>query len=246
LTCIFIDSTVVNRKPKPTSSGDRQWETGKPLSFAWWDFATKEARREYQTCQIDSRRMSHRLDMQFDVQDDLVAGKLIAFGFRDGAAFDEGPVLIPAHLFPQGGEDTAVVDWDNSVLRSSGFSFLRIRVAKPEIAALRKTRVKAPGFEQTDLRPTQPVTPMPAPVPTTPRKKMGRPPVGEQVRAVIRTLVRSGELENKSRKAQIEIIRAAARAAYPKLFLTENRPSRDKILWALGAEGLTGAKESSV
>lgn len=89
---------MANRKSKPTSSRARQWEGGKPLSFAWWDFATDEARREYQTCQIDSRRMSYRLDMKFDVLDDLVAGKLIAFGFRDGASLEEGPVLIPAHF----------------------------------------------------------------------------------------------------------------------------------------------------
>jgi hypothetical protein len=244
---VFLGSIVVNQKSKATSSGPPHWETGEALSFAWWDFATKEARREYQTCQIDSRRISHRLDMKFDVLEDLVAGKLIAFGFRDGVVFDEGPVLIPAHLFPRGGEDTAVVDWDNSVLRSSGFSFLRIRVARPEVTDLGKTRVEGAESERTDLRTTRPVTPRPTstPVPTTPRKKMGRPPVGEQLRVVIRTLVVSGELENKSRKAQIERIRAAARTAYPKLFLTETQPSRDKILWALSAEGLTGAKEQS-
>ena len=200
------------------------------------DFATKEAKREYRTCQIDSRRMSYRLDMKFDLLEDLVAGKLIAFGFRDGAAVDEGPVLIPAHLFPHDGEDTAAVDWDNSALRSSGFSFLRIRVAKPETTALEKTWVKAPELEQTDLRATQPFAP--SPVPTTPRKKMGRPPVEMPLRAVIRKLDVAGQLQDKSRKEQFAIIRAAARAARPDLFLRETQPSRDKIYSALRAEGL--------
>lgn len=72
---------------------------------------------------------------------------------------------------------------------------------------------------------------------------MGRPPVGEQLRAVIRSLVGSGELKDKSRKVQIEIIRASARAAHPELFLTENRPSRDKIFSALRAEGMVGPQE---
>jgi hypothetical protein len=237
-----IGSTVANREPKPASSRI-QWERGKPLSFAWWDFATKEGRREYQTCKLDSRRMSYRLDMKFDVLDELVAGKLIAFGFRDGAALEEGPVPIPAHLFPRGGEDTAVVDWDLSTLRSSGFSFTRIQVSKPQAGTRRKKPTSAAKSEQTRRPPASSITASPRPVVSERPKKMGRPPVGEQLRAVIRLLVGSGELKDKSRKAQIEIIRAAARAAHPELFLTENRPSRDKIFSALRAEGLVGPRE---
>ena len=234
----FVGLTVVEGKPKPTSSGAPRWEAGEPLSFAWWDFATEEAKREYRSCQIDSRRMSYRLDMKFDLLEDLVAGKLIAFGFRDGAAVDEGPVLIPAHLFPHDGEDTAAVDWENSALRSSGFSFLRIRVAKPEITALGETWVKAPEFDQTDERVTQPFAPMPSPIPTTPRKKMGRPSVEMPLRAVIRKLDVAGQLQDKSRKEQFAIIREAARAERPDLFLRETQPSRDKIYAALRAERL--------
>jgi hypothetical protein len=182
--------------------------------------------------------MSYRLDMKFDVLDDLVAGKLIAFGFRDGAAFDEGPVSIPAHLFPRGGEDTAVVDWDNSVLRSSGFSFVRIRIAKPEITALRKKRATVPKIKQSESPLTLPVPPIPASVPPATRKKMGRPPVEKPLREVIRKLVAAGQLQGKSRKEQFAIIRAAARAARPDLFLRETQPSRDKIYSAFRVEGL--------
>ena len=53
------------RPPRESVTG----EEGQPLSFAWSDFATKEVRREYQACEIDSRRMSHRLDMKFDLLD---------------------------------------------------------------------------------------------------------------------------------------------------------------------------------
>jgi hypothetical protein len=236
-----IGSTVANRKPKPTSSRT-QWGRGKPLSFAWWDFATKEGRREYQTCKIDSRRMSYRLDMKFDVLDELVAGKLIAFGFRDGAALEEGPVPIPAHLFPRGGEDTAVVDWDLSTLRSSGFSFTRIQVSKPQAGTRRKKPTSAAKSEQTRRSPASSITAIPRPVVSERPKKMGRPPVGEQLRAVIRSLVETDQLKDKSRKVQIEIVRTAARAAHPTLFLRETQPSRDKIFAALWAEGLISPK----
>lgn len=238
-----IGSTVASRIPKRTSSLARQWERGEPLSVACWDFATEEFRREYKTCQSDSRRLSYRLDMQFDLKDNLVAGKLIALGFREGAPLEEGPVLIPPHLFPRGGNDTADLDWHMSTLRSAGFSFTRIRVTKPQAGARRKKRTSAAQAEQTGLPLASFVTPVLRPVVSEQPKKMGRPPVGEQLRAVVRPLVESGQLKGKLRKEQIEIVRAAARAAHPSLFLRETQPSRDKIFSALRAEGLLSLPE---
>jgi hypothetical protein len=214
---------VAHRKPNPTSSRARQWEGGEPLSVACWDFATEEIRHEYQTCQIDSRRMSYRLDMQFDLLDNLVAGKLIALGFREGASLEEGPVVIPAHLFPRGGNDTADLDWRMSTLRSAGFSFTRIRVTKRQAGARRRKRTSASNSEQTSLPLASSIASSPRPAVLEQPKKMGRPPVGEQLRAVVRSLVGSGELKGNSRKEQIEIVRAAARAAHPELFPTQNR-----------------------
>jgi hypothetical protein len=151
---------------------------------------------------------------------------------------DEGPTPIPAHLFPRDREDTADIDWPASSLQSSGHSFVRIRVAKPEIAAVRKTRVKAPKIKQTESPLTLPVSPIQASVPPATQKKMGRPPVEKPLREVIRKLVAAGQLQGKSRKEQFAIIRAAARAARPDLFLRETQPSRDKIYSAFRVEGL--------
>jgi hypothetical protein len=187
--------------------------------------------------------MSYRLEEKSFLLDDLVAGKLVALGFREGAPLEEGPVLIPAHLFPRGGEDTAVVDWDLSTLRSSGHSFVRIRVAKPQIAALRKKRAAVSKIKQTESPLTSPVTPVPTTAPPAARKKMGRPSVEKPLREIIRMLAEAGKLKGNSRKVQIAIIQAAARAAHPDLFLRETQPSRDRIFSALRAEGLIGAKE---
>jgi hypothetical protein len=123
---VWISSTVTNRKPKPPSSRVRQWDEGEPLSFAWFGCASPEAKREYRACDIDSRRMSYRLEMQSQALDDIISGKLVAWGFRDGASPEDGPMLIPAQLFPRDREDTADIDWSASSLRSSGHSFVRI------------------------------------------------------------------------------------------------------------------------
>jgi hypothetical protein len=234
---------VVNRKPKATSSRVRQWDEGEPLSFAWFGCASPEAEREYRACDLDSRRMSYRLEMQSQVLDDLISGKLVAWGFREGAPPEEGPMLIPAHLFPRDREDTSDIDWSESLLRSSGHSFVRIRVAKPQIVALRKRRATVPKIKQTESPLALPVPPMPASALPTTRKKMGRPSVEKPLREVIRKLVEAGKLTRNSRKEQIAIIQLAARAAHPDLFLRETQPSRDRIFSALRAEGLIGAKE---
>jgi hypothetical protein len=231
---------VTNKKPKATSSRVRQWDEGTPLSFAWFECVSDEARREYENCDIDSRRMSLRLDMQFRVHDDLISGKLVAWGFREGAPPEEGPTLIPAHLFPRDREDTAAVDWKASTLRSSGHFFDRIRVKKPQRRTRQKKQTSGPASKLTKPPPPPSVTPGPTPIISRAPKKTGRPRVDEPLRAVIRSLVETGQLKDKSRKVQIEIVRAAARAAHPTLFLTETQPSRDKIFAALRAEGLIG------
>jgi hypothetical protein len=189
--------------------------------------------------------MSLRLERQFEVLDDLISGKLVAWGVREGAPPEEGPMLIPAHLFPRDREDTADIDWSASSLRSSGHSFVRIRVAKPQIAALRKKRATVPKIKQIELPLTPPATPMPASVPPATRKQMGRPSVEKPLREVIQKLVKAGELTGNPRKVQIAIIQVAARAAHPDLFLRETQPSRDRIyriFAALRAEGLIGPK----
>jgi hypothetical protein len=186
--------------------------------------------------------MSLRLDMQFRVHDDLISGKLVAWGFRQGAPPEEGPALIPAHLFPRDREDTAAVDWKASALRSSGHFFDRIRVTKPKWRTPRKKQTSGPASKPAKPPPPPSATPGPTPIVSETPKKKGRPRVDEPLRAVVRSLVETGRLKDKSRKVQIEIVRAAARAEHPTLFLTQTQPSRDKIFAALRAEGLISPK----
>jgi hypothetical protein len=178
--------------------------------------------------------MSHRLDMNIQVLEDLMSGKLVAWGFREGAPLEEGPAQIPAHLFPRDGDDTAAVDWDVSTLTSSGFTFVRIRVARAPRTASQSKKAEPPAALAPALAR--------APVEPETAKKKGRPRVDEPLRAVVQSLFEANQLKDKSRKEQIEVIRSAARLAHPTLFLRGSQPSRDKIFSALRAEGLIGIK----
>ena len=183
--------------------------------------------------------MSLRLQMQSDVLEGLIKGKFVALGFRGGASPEEGPVLIPGHLFPRDREDTADIDWEASSLRSAGHFFERIRVTKPQAPA----RPRKPRSQP--LRPPLPPSAPPAPtsLASETSKKKGRRRVDQPIRAVVRSMLEAGQLQDKSRKEQIALIRAAARLARPDLFLRETQPSRDKIFSALRAEGLIGPRE---
>jgi hypothetical protein len=227
--------------PKAASHRVRQWDEGKPLSFAWFDCASADARRIYQKCNDDSRRESLRLEMQFQVLDDLFSGKLVAWGFQGGASLEQGPTPIPTHLFPRDAEDTAVIDWRNSTLKASSFFFDRIRVTEPRAGTPRKKRVSGPTSKQAKPSSAPSAIPAPTPIISKSPKKKGRPRVDEPLRAVVRSLVDSGQLKGKSRKEQVAIIRAEARVKHPTLFLRETQPSRDKIFGALRAEGLIGS-----
>jgi hypothetical protein len=213
---------VTNRKPKATSSRVRQWDEGEPLSFVWFACASREAKREYQTCKIDSRRMSHRLDMEIQVLDDLISGKLVAWGVREGAPLDEGPTLIPPHLFPRDGDDTAAVDWSTSALRSSGFSFLRIRVMKPPRKRPERKKVARPSRQVTGGEPEQTI-------PTAPsagmsnsgdgrqnkpsNARMGRPSKDTQIREILEQMRSEGwdfvhRLQKESCQKIVELAQA--------------------------------------
>jgi hypothetical protein len=184
--------------PKAASHRARQWDEGKPLSFAWFDCASPDARRIYQTCNDDSRRASLRLDMQSQVLDDLVSGKLVAWDFQEGASLEQGPTLIPAHLFPRDAEDTAVADWRKSTLKASDFLFDRIRVTKPRAGTPRKKRVWGPTSGGTNPSPPPIAIPAPTPIISQSSKKRGRPRVDAPLRSVVRSLVDSGQLKDKS------------------------------------------------
>jgi hypothetical protein len=182
--------------------------------------------------------MSYRLEMQSQALDDIISGKLVAWGFRDGAPPEEGPMLVPGHLFPRDREDTADIDWSASSLRSSGHSFGRIRVAKPQRLAVRKKRATVPKIKRTESPLARSVTPLLGSVPPATRRQIGRPSVERPLREIIRMLAEAGKLKGNSRKEQIAIIQDAARAAHPNLFLRNTQPSRDRIFSALRAEGL--------
>jgi hypothetical protein len=163
--------------PKAASRRIRQWDEGKPLSFAWFDCASPDARRIYQKCNDDSRRASLRLEMQFQVLDDLSSGKLVAWGFQEGASLEQGPTPIPAHLFPRDAEDTAVIDWRSSTLKASSFFFDRIRVTEPRAGTPRKKRVSGPTSKQAKPSPAPSAIPAPTPIISKSPKKRGRPRV---------------------------------------------------------------------
>ncbi len=149
-------------------------------------------------------------EMKGQLCKDIVTGKLVAFGKREGATLEETPIPIPPHLFPIDYLDKAIVDWDGSALTSSGERFVGIRVTKPPRKAPRKERVRGASGKkatQATIRETQSIV-RPSTSETT--RKRGRPAVKDLLRVIVRSLHVEGKLHGKYRNEQVAIIQRAA------------------------------------
>ena len=175
-----MGSSVSNRKTKTLISRVREWDEGTPLDFAWFSCVSPETRRKYESCENDAKRAYLRVEMRFEVLDDLVDGKLVALGMLEGAPVEEGPVTIPSHLFPRESQDKgAIIDWDSSTLSSAGHRFVRIRVRRPEPIANSADSSNATNTE--DNRTSEPS-----------QARMGRPSKDAQIREILQQLKTEG------------------------------------------------------
>jgi hypothetical protein len=196
------------------------WEAGEELNFAWFGFASEYEKEQYRNAGTRDRMEALSILMKADLVAKIQEEELYCFGLRIEPTLSEGPERIPTFLFSglsKRGRLLENFDWEKSTLRSAGREYVQVRVSAPK-----------------ESRPTD------AQILS---KKIGRPRIDEQLRAVVRELAESGLLLGKARKEQENIVREKARKQYPNLFPTNTRPSREKILSALKAEGFIGKNQ---
>jgi hypothetical protein len=142
--------------------------------------------------------------------------------------------IIPDHFFRN-----AKVNWTEDKVTNFGVTYGVVRVQRRSPTAShtsthktlnvtadtsRSGLVKPSGQETGEANATpvdaqaRALTPLKDHESAETRKKMGRPTVEMPLREVIRKLVATGQLRDKSRKEQFAIIRAAARAERPDCF----------------------------
>jgi len=109
--------------------------------------------------------------------------------------------------------DRPNLGWRQNVIKKHGRCYVSVRV-------------KLPGLE-IESRPFEKIT----------QKPVGRPRVGEQLRAVVRELKTLGKLKDRSKKEKTFAVRDRARERHPQLFRKPTQPSDQKISEALDAEG---------
>jgi hypothetical protein len=192
---------------------NQRWEASDELDFAWFGFASEYEKEQYRNATDRDRMEALSIMMKAELIAKIRNEKLSCFGLRAAPNPSEGPERIPSFLFVELGKRGPLlenIDWEKSTLRSAGREYVQVRVSTPQ------------NIEPTNERPEPP--------------KIGRPRVDEPLCAVVRELVKSGQLSGKSRKEQEDVVREKARKDYPNLFPTQTRPSRGKILGALKAE----------
>jgi hypothetical protein len=194
------------------------WISGTPLDDAAWGFASEYERNKARGphANLDV----HYILMRRELLAMLLNGEVFAYGLRVGTPPSAGPEQISHHFFRD-----PKVDWGESSLVSGGHRCEQVRVSAEQAGGLGQ-ETKAASSGEVGKQPSA----------ASARKRMGRPPVGEQLRSLVRELQQADRLSGKSRKEQEAVVRQAAKKKHPDLFPREGQPSRTKILQALKAE----------
>jgi len=153
---------------------------------------------------------------------------------------------IPSEIF-----DNPTMGWKDNVIKRFEYCYVSVVVKLPRSgeaqnsiitpAAMALHPPQEAGFDSlpsaTLLKgPPLVVTSGPGSTAKDRKGRGGRPPVAQEIRAVIRELKPTGALDNISKKRMYDVIREAARKKHPGLFPTEKQPGVDKIREALRAE----------
>jgi hypothetical protein len=182
------------------------------LNEAQWLFGEPELKEQYRGAgHNEGLTASLKIFLRRDLLDSLARGKLLAIGVQVAPALGDGPELLPSFVFLQ-----TEVDWDRSTVAAFGRTFQTVKVVDPRYS--RKLDV-ARTIAGDALQ-----------------KRLGRPPIGEELRAIVLELANRGELKGITRKQQEHRVRRLAQDRHPTRF-PPPRPSKTKILEALKAEG---------
>lgn len=101
-----------------------RWNSGVPLADAWRQFGDeRQIGLQRRAAGTPSSLVFQQL-ITAGVFSQIVAGKLIAYGYCVAPAVSDGPVRIPADVFDQPTPTT----WGDDIVEASGYRYERIRV----------------------------------------------------------------------------------------------------------------------
>lgn len=225
------------------ASISENWRNGDPLDFAWFSALDENRRNEFRSDGGESENKSHFIKsvMQLDTRQLLSEFKLLAFGIRTIGNSDLKPELIPHIMFAA---PEVKIDWDNSIIDGLGRRYESVRLCRQPDEISQNVEFKNRSnqlqeiFEITDNISID----LSENFQNGDKKKIGRPPVVDLIREIVRDLISNSSFKSKLRKEQIDLIRDIAQEKFPNNFPKLTQPSRSKILEALKAEGIGGSR----
>jgi hypothetical protein len=175
--------------------------------------------------QYHSDRTNPKFEMQRELSEKLIIGKLEAWGYRTQPDIRNTIEKIPGYMFH------GKIDWHKCIVTNGPQKYEGVEVGRVQVseATHNYSRNTAPLIapERESI------------IGQSGRGKIGRPRIDGPLRAIVRTLAKLGQLTGKTRKEQENIVRQRAQEQRPNLFPKATSPSRAKILEALKAEGIT-------
>jgi len=236
---------------EPKVSALDLWKRGKPLSLAWWHFATSQMRGRFQRPKL-SRKLSPKsglglLANKYRDQPNGPSKAMELLGlqrsfdrhFGSSKARHEMQTSIVDRLqreklialgFPRGAPvDASPVQIPLRLLlefRNFHWTFDSISSPPHEFTSVRIVRSKA-------IRPDNS-----ARNELVEKPKRGRRRIDEFLRPIVRQLQSKHQFVGKSQKEKIALVRDQAQEQHPRLFPKKTQPSDTKIIEALKAESV--------
>jgi hypothetical protein len=145
------------------------WQTGLALEDAAFQFASEYEKEKYRKADDQNSMEVLGLLMRAELIGGIYEGEFVCFGLNSGPSANRGPEPIDRFLFRDLSKSemiTRYVDWNESSLNYAGQQYTAIRVIKAFHLKM---------AEKSDVP-----------------KKMGRPPIDEELKAVISKLKKRG------------------------------------------------------
>ena len=198
---------------KDSNSVILDWQSGVPLSHAWFEFADPYAATKLRTMTTTGAFETQRLLMVADLWTSLNTGDYSAIGKRVKPTVSDGPVLIPSHTFQ--------FRPPNEIGNSDDFEISGWRYESVMIVSRRLE--DSPAIISHDALPPQ---------------KRGPKPIGPLIAAAIKTLRAVDPLfDDRGQEKRIEAIRSEVAKQNPARFPGRTRPGHTTV-W----EYVTGRK----
>lgn len=125
------------------------WKFGSPLNHAWFHFASKNLKDQYQIAQSEREMVALQKLLELDVRDKLSRDELRSFAIQLPLKGNKPEKIDPIVFYAQ----NIKIDWENSIIEALDCKFLEVRISRPVIDSdIQSIQIPIIAIESTSRR----------------------------------------------------------------------------------------------